>query len=214
MKKLLIIGISLILSACASQSYNSKPSGFLPDYSLLKPVSVPANTSGIKIYTYNNPIFNRNNYNAVILNPVILYQNETSNVSNDQIEAARENIQAGIQKIVSKKAKITSTPGPGVATLSVAISGALQGSDFKPWNLIPISAAIKIASKATGLEQQTPILVVELKFQDSVSGQLLRETLTTISSDNFSNQVSTSEEFQQLAQQWVQEALKYSSERN
>jgi hypothetical protein len=213
---LMVAGFSVLLGACAAQGVNSKPSGFLPDYSLLKPVSVPSNVQGISVYSYTNPMFTRANYHAVIVQPVILYQTADANgVTNDQIEAARASLDNGIRQIVQRKIPITTVPGPGVATLSVAITGAeLQGSGMKPWNLIPISAAIKLASKATGLEQKVPAMVVELKFVDSTNGQLLRGTVSTISSSNFSNQISTSAEFQQLAQTWVQQALKYSGSQN
>lgn len=214
--KLKLLGTSLVLSillsGCASnQSSNSQPapSGFLPDYSLLQPITSPA---GTQIYTYKIPSFTRSNYQAVIIAPVILYQTATTNgVTNDQIQAARTNIANGIAAMVSKKAMVTNTPGPGVAQLSLAITGAsLQGEGFKPRNLMPISAAVTLASNATNLNNKTPVMVVELKFTDSITGQLLSETVSTISGEQFRSGSSTAAEFTQLAQTWVHQALSYS----
>lgn len=203
---------TLALSGCASSSpAMPKASGFLPDYSLLKPVANPP--AGTQIYTYSNPAVQRGEYTAVMVAPVVLYQTATENgVNNTQIENARLNIQNGVKQIVSQKLPVVNQAGPGVATLTVAITGAqLKGSGFEPWNIIPISAAIKLTTMATGTDNKKPVLIVELKFVDSTSGTLLREVVSTISGDNFRNQANTAQEFQQLAQTWVQQALDYSS---
>ncbi len=213
MAVLLPTTLALTLSGCGTSMPNptEKVPGFLPDYSLLKPVANAP--KGSKIYNYKAPGVSRSSYHAVILEPVILYQTATANgVTDDQINSARDNIQAGIQNIVAQQMPLTNNAGPGVSRLTVAITGAVvDGQSFKVRNLIPISAAIYLASKTTNLDSKTPSMMVELKFTDSVSGQLLRETVTIINGDSFRMQSSTSGEFTQLAQQWVQDALQYSS---
>jgi len=213
------IGASLGLAGCASSGTPAteamaKPSGFLPDYSLLKPVANPP--ENMQIYAYNSPDFNRNAYHAVIVAPVVLYQTANDKgITDAEIQAAQTNIQNGIEQMVSQKIATTDTPGPGVARLQVGITGAeLEGEGFKVRNLVPISAAITLASAATGMSEKKPVLVVEVKFTDSVSGKLLREGLTTISGDGFRNKSNTGAEFEQLAQTWVQQVLKYTSPGN
>jgi hypothetical protein len=96
--------------------------------------------------------------------------------------------------------------------LTVAITGAtVEAQKLKPRNLLPISAVITLASKATDTDQKTPSLMVELKFVDSVTHQLLRETVTVIRGDKFRNKSATDGAFQALAQEWVQDALEYSA---
>lgn len=211
---LLIAGALFTLTACSSglqKPTQETGSGFLSDYNSLQ--SVPNPPAGTQIYTYNAPGVKRSDYKAVILSPVQLYQTATKEgITPDAITAAQAQLQAGISKIVAQKIALTDTPGPGVATLSVAITGAqLQTEGLKPWNLIPISAAITLASSATGLNSKTPVLIVEMKFTDSVSGKLLREVMTIASGESFRNKVNTGAEFTALAQTWVQEALQYSS---
>lgn len=206
-----VIAISVV--GCSSTPPNpvQNPSGFLPDYKSLQ--LVPNTPAGTQVYTYKNPNVSRGDYHGVIIAPVQLYQTASKDgVTNDQIQAAKTSIQNGITEIVSQQMPLVTQPGTGVATLSVAITGAqVQGEGFKPWNLIPISAAITLASNATGTNSKTPFMVVEIKVVDSVSGELLRETLTTISGESFRNQANTPQEFDQLAQTWVSEALKYTS---
>ena len=207
----MMVGLGLLAACATSSGPTSKPSGFLPDYNLLQPVAIAP--SGIQAYTYSSPSFNLKNYHAIIVDPVILYQSATTQgVTEDQIEAARANIQQGVVAIVSKKIAITNQAGPGVARLSVAITGAEVTQDgFKAYNLIPISAAIKLASMATDLNGKKAVLVVELKFVDSTTGALLRETLTAINGDNFRDRANTAQEFEALAGVWVTDALQYSA---
>jgi hypothetical protein len=206
------LAVSLSLAGCASNNNPMQsPSGFLPDYALLKPVA--NSPAGTKIYTYRNPNIVPGTYQSVIVDPVSIYQGAAkTGLNNDQIESARITLNNGIQSIVAKKMSLSTQPGPGVARMSVAITGAeLDKEGFKPRNLVPVSAAIKLASSATGLDSKTPVLVVEIKFTDSVSGQLLRESLTIINGESFRMSSDTSTEFQQLAQAWVQQAIEYSS---
>src|ERR1700722_8745457 len=94
-QSLIAIGFiaTLALSGCASSAPSMpKASGFLPDYSLLKPVANPP--AGTQIYTYSNPAVKRGDYTAVMVAPVVLYQTATENgVNNAQIDSARLNIQ-------------------------------------------------------------------------------------------------------------------------
>ena len=208
------LGITIALGGCAStQNPTQQAPGFLPDYSLLKPADDAPD--GTQIYTYKNPNVDRSDYHAAIIEPVTLYQKageSGSNVTDDQIQEARSSIDKGMTKIVSKRLKITNKPGSGVLVLNVAITGAtLEKESFKPWNVIPISAAIYMAKKATDLDSKQPVMVVELKFTDSRSGELLKEVVTTINGDKFRTSSSTAGEFTKLANKWVEQALKYSA---
>lgn len=207
----LALGLGVLLVGCATKmDPTTKPPGFLPNYGLLKPIPSP---DGTQIYSYKAPDAKLSDYHAALVAPVALYQTATeSGVTAEQIEKARTNINKGIQQIVSNKLAITDKSGPGVARVNVAITGAvLEGDSFKPRDLVPISAAIKLASMATGLDNKKPIMVVEIKVVDSQSEKLLKETVTTISGEKFRMNSNTVEEFQNLATEWVQQALKYSS---
>lgn len=205
--------IVLTLAGCASSlpTPTEKAPGFLPDYSILTPVTNAP--KGTKIYNYVAPGVKRSDYQAVIVEPVALYQNATTKgIAANQVNGARDALQAGIQQVVSQQMPLTNAAGPGVAQLDVAITGAVvDGQSFKVRNLIPVSAAIFMASKMTGLDKKTPAMMVELKFTDSVTHKLLRETVTIITGDHFRLNSTTSDAFSDMAQQWVVDALKYSA---
>tara|TARA_R110000868_G_scaffold380784_4_gene647012 strand:- start:10212 stop:10874 length:663 start_codon:yes stop_codon:yes gene_type:complete len=210
-KIIAIVFLAALLASC-HKDYNptTEAPGFLPDYSILK--KVPS-ADGTEIYTYKSPSFKRSDYHAVIVMPVTLYQSATKKgVTEKQITAARTDIQDHITQIVNKQMPTAKKPGPGVARLNVAITGAMvENESLKIRNLIPISAAITIASRATGVNKKNAVLVVELKFTDSVSGKLLRETVSVINGEKFRMKSNTATEFTALANQWVKQALQYSS---
>ncbi len=209
---ILIVSFFVLITGCANKpDITEKAPGFLPNYDLLKRVDSP---EGSQIYIYQNPAANRSDYHAVILEPVVIYEGAISetNLTHQHVEEARANIDAGIERIVSNQIQLTPFPAVGVARLQVAITGAtLEEEGLKPWNIIPVSAAITLAKKATGLENKTPVLVVELKFTDSVNDTVLKEVVTTISGEDFRQQSNTTAEFTELANSWVQLALDYSN---
>ncbi|MBP9743098.1 MAG: DUF3313 domain-containing protein [Burkholderiales bacterium] len=220
-KKIIISCIALFLIAisiigCSSTKEPSEKSpGFLPDYSLLKPIK--SDDKDVKGYYYRNPNIERSNYTAAMIAPVILYQppgvESSVKISEAQIEAARLSIESGIKQTVSRKIALTNKPGKGVAKVSVAITGAiLEGDGFRPRYLLPISAIIQLTSVAVGLNNKKPVLVIETKVTDSQTNQLISASMTTISGDKFRTEASTPGEFQKLANTWVAKSMAYSAE--
>lgn len=211
MKKIVFLSfLALVLIGCSkTEEPMPKSSGYLPHYAQLKPVKSPENT---QLYVYSAPNVKRSMYKSVIVEPVNVYQTVmTKDVKKKDIQLALNELNMGIKDIVSKSATVTETPGPGVARLNVAITGAtVQGAGFSPMNIIPVSAAIKLASMATDLDSKTPVMVIELKFTDSVTGKSLLESLAVLNGETFRKRSSTPEEFATLAKMWIQKDLQYS----
>lgn len=207
-----ICALSLVVTGCATSDpeFSQKNSGFLTDYTVLKPVKTE---DGIDVYVYTAQYVKRSNYNAVIVDPVLIYQTATENgITEEKIEKARINIANSVKDIVKTKFPLTTKPGAGVARIQVAITGAqLEGEGFKPRNIIPVSAVIKLTSMATGLDNKTPVLMIETKTTDSLSGKLLRSTVTIVKGDKFRQEVHSPEEFQAAAKIWVKEAITYAN---
>jgi hypothetical protein len=208
---ILTLATCFTISNCATQqSPQHKLPGFLPDYSLLQPIETP--DSNVKAYVYNAPNINRNEYKSVIVEPVILYQRATeSGITKEQINAVKLAINNDLKAaLAQKKIILTTNSGPGVARLSVAITGAeVDNEGFKPRNLLPISAVIKLSSMAVGLDSKKPVLAIETKVEDSQTRKLLTASVTTISGESFRHQIATPEEFTTLAKELVKNAVRY-----
>lgn len=218
MKKLKVLSIVSVLAitSCSAFSSSSKDvdmtntSGFLSDYSLLSPVD--SNNDNIKIYRYVNPDFQRSDYHAVIVNPVSIYQPKTDEQGKAVLNNVQNSLNTSLSQMVSDKFPVTQTPGNGVAVVDVALTGAeVNGEGFKVRNLIPVSAVIKLATKATDTDKKQAVLLVEAKITDSVTKKLIGQSVTSISSEEFRDSNNTEAEFEASAQIWIKQAVQNTS---
>lgn len=203
----------LVLTGCASKpdktNFTEESSGFLLNYDLLKPIDSPED---FQVYTYVNSKVDKEDYDAAIVEPVFIYDGalEEDNLTQEQIENARRGLTKGLQTIIKNKYALTNKKGPGVFRVRTAITGALlEKEGLKPWNIIPVSAAITLAAHASGNESKKPVLIVELLITDSVTHEMIAEILTISSGENFRRLSNTSDEFEDLAQKWVEKAMQY-----
>jgi len=220
MKLCLVAGAAFILAGCATTQQTLSPqleSGYLQSYGRLQPMASPED--GVEIYRYQNPKVDISKYDAVIINPVVIYQTATADaagngLSEETLYKVRQQITQNIRKDVAKRVKVVDKPGAGVARVSVAITGAQTlGDDFRPTDLIPVRAVLNVASKAAGLDSKNAMLVVEAKVNDSQSGELIGEALYTVSGESFRFQTGSVEAFQALADKWVKIALSVVADR-
>jgi hypothetical protein len=122
-------------------------SGFLPDYNLLVPMA--SSDKDTRIWRYRISGVNPGAYTAVILDPIYLNQNATKSVSMDDINKAKAALQESMVEAVNSRGtiKIVNKPGPGVARISVGITGAESSADsLQPWNFTPIGLAMNAAA--------------------------------------------------------------------
>jgi|UniRef100_UPI004048ACD1 hypothetical protein len=210
-----VVLTSLVLAGCGAGAGLSadKQSGFLEgSYSRLQQVESPED--GVNIYRYKNPTFKMSDYKGVMINPVVIYQTATADtadkgITEETIYKVRQEIDSTLTRGASERFNVVTKPGPGIARVSIAITGAEAiGEGFKPRNLMPISAVMKVASEAAGVDSKNAMIVVEAKVQDSVSGQLLGEAVYTVAGESFRLQSSSVEAFQALATKWVKTALR------
>jgi hypothetical protein len=108
--------------------------------------------------------------------------------------------------------KIVTMPGPGVARLSVGITGAESSADsLQPWNFTPIGLALNAAAYAGGVNAKTPALLVESKITDSQSNKLLGEGLVTIQGESFRTAGGSVDSFIAMAKAVVKVAMEASA---
>lgn len=208
----LFIPAALLIAACSNTSkYLTEPmpeSGFLPNYKLLQPV---ANSSAdTKVWRYRDATVNPDKYTGVILDPVYLNQTATQRVPAETLAQVKQTLQASMVQAVNSKSNITivQKPGPGVAKVSVGITGAeMSANSLQPWNFTPIGLAANAAAYAAGVNAKTPALIIESKITDSQTGQILGEGLITIQGESFRTGSGSVESFTDMAKKAVREAL-------
>ena len=108
--------------------------------------------------------------------------------------------------------RIVTSPGPGVARITVGITGAESMADsLQPWNFTPIGLAANAAAYAGGVNSKTPALLVESKITDSQSKQLLGEGLVTIQGESFRTGSGSVSSFIEMAKKVVRVAMETSA---
>ena len=223
MKKLNLFATSIfalsLLASCSNApklATQSMPrSGYLPDYSVLVPIatSVP----DARIWRYRASGVDPSSYTAVILDPIYLNQSATRDVSAESIAKAKAALQASMVEAVNARGniKIVTKPGPGVARISVGITGAESSADsLQPWNFTPIGLALNAAAYAGGVNAKTPALLVESKITDSQSNKLLGEGLVTVQGESFRTAGGSVDSFIAMAKTVVKVALETSANPN
>lgn len=213
---LLSFATAITLAACSNApklATESMPrSGFLPDYNPLVPMAT--GDKDVRIWRYRISGVNPGAYTAVILDPIYLNQSATKDVSLDVINKAKSALQASMVEAVNARGtiKIVNKPGPGVARISVGITGAESSTDsLQPWNFTPIGLAMNAAAYAGGVNSKTPALLVESKITDSESKQLLGEGLITVQGESFRTNSGSADSFVAMAKKVVRTAMETSA---
>jgi hypothetical protein len=204
---LALISAGLISTSVSAQSSkdNLPNTGFIPDYTLLKPVVNPP--EGSKIHRYRNPAIQPGAYTSVIIEPIQI--NEAPDTDNKIPPGAISETKAALadtlKSMAAQRATVVTEPGPGVARIALSISGAeLEGEKLRPRNLLPISAILKIAAAATGNSSQQAVLIIEAKITDSVSGDLIAAGVNTIKGESFRGDAKTTQEFLTVVKRWAE----------
>ena len=207
-----VISLTTLIAACSSTpELASEPmpeSGFLPNYSALVPV--PTTVADARIWRYRKPNVDPSQYNAVILDPIFLNQAATKEVTAETIQKTKEALQTAMVKAVLDKGnmKIATESGPGVARISVGITGAESSADgLEPWNFTPIGLAINGAAFVGGVNEKTAALVVESKITDSQTNELVGEGLVTVQGESFRTNSGSLDSFIALAEKVVKVAV-------
>jgi hypothetical protein len=212
-----ISSVAITLIACSNApSLMTQPmprSGFLPNYSLLK--VVPNTPEGTRVWRYRNEAVNPGIYTAVLIDPIYLNQAPTQNITAESLIQAKITLKDSMVQAIMEKGdiKIVTKPGPGVARISVGITGAeASANSLQPWNFTPIGLAANAAAYAAGVNAKTPALVVENKITDSQSNQLLGEGLITVEGESFRTASGSVESFIDMAKKVVVAALRLSAQ--
>jgi len=208
--------VAILLAACSNTpKLASEPmprSGFLPNYSVLVPMAT--SQSDVRIWRYRVSGVNPSSYTAVILDPIYLNQSATKEVSAEAISQAQITLQDSMIDAVNSRGniRIVTSPGPGVARITVGITGAESMADsLQPWNFTPIGLAANAAAYAGGVNSKTPALLVESKITDSQSKQLLGEGLVTIQGESFRTGSGSVSSFIEMAKKVVRFAMETSA---
>ena len=213
----LVALLAVFISACSNTpKLASQPmprSGFLQNYAKMVPVST--READTRVWRYRKSGIDRGTYTAVILDPIYINQNVTKEVSAEAINRTKSALQSSMVEAVNSTGniKIVTEPGPGVARISVGITGAESSADsLQPWNFTPVGLAINAAAYAGGVNSKTPAMLVESKITDSRSKEVIGEGIVTVQGESFRTGSGSVESFVDMARKAVRAALETSGD--
>jgi hypothetical protein len=170
-----LIVLLCLLGACATmQARSVKTTGFLGDYSKLKP-----GKEGQALLVYIDPEADIRFYNRIIMDPVKLYassQNSMSNVSNEERQKLLNYADAAIREQLAKDYVFVREPGASAMRLRVAITEAQDANVTMDTisTVLPIGLALAgLQAVATGSCAFVGSAGIEAELLDSQTGKRL-----------------------------------------
>jgi len=154
----------------------SQYSGFLgPDgnYERLEKVELK---SGQKAMRWLGPTLNIANYKSVLLDPVQFYPEPQAGpqVSEETLEQVKTYLSEQLHDRIGGVFKISDEPREGVVRIQVAVTGVLiKTQGVQAYEILPIAAVFGGVKAATGKREKDVKVLVEIRLDDSVSGELL-----------------------------------------
>ncbi len=215
--RILVIAAALTfaatLSGCAGTHKGKEQaipqSGFLPNYNLL--TEVGGTPKDVKMWRYRNASVNPATYNSIIIDPIAVNQGAyTKDITPEVVAQAKAALQTAIYEAVEtrKDMKIVTTPGPGVARISVAITGAeIDAEGLKIYNFTPVGLVSNGVQYAAGVNSKIPAMIVESKITDSTSRSFLAGGVVSVQGETFRTNTGSIESFQNMAKKAVQAAV-------
>lgn len=185
MKKIIsaLIVSAALLTGCASvnQVTEENYSGFLSDYSIMKPIKEDPGRLG-----YLNLEADWQQYHSIMVDKVLVITPDGEQQTDAKILVAiADKYEEVLKQTLSTKFKIVENAGAGTIRFQAAITSVFTSyDDMKGYQYIPVAAAFTGAKRASGSEQQRVRVMTEVKLLDSVDGQLLGQSIDLKSGEN------------------------------
>jgi len=163
---------------CASQvTQPDEYSGFLSDYSRLKPAKSP---SGVEVLRWVDPKLDMRRYNAVYIEPTQFYPRPqaTAKIPESTLRGINDYFNQALKREVGKSLPLAQGPGAGVLVVRAAItavSSKTQG--LKPYEFVPVALVAAAVSTGTGIRDQDTVLGTEAQFLDGANGKVVAEVV-------------------------------------
>lgn len=178
----LIAGISLVPSAGAQTGAKDSgipnASGFLQDYTRLKPVPQKEGR-----YAWAAPDAELRQYTKFMLPPMEIWIDRDApyrGLSADVVQRLASIYQTSFARVLAPEFPVVDQPGPGAATCRFAITGVTpERPAITPLDVVPIKAAFNLVRAASGRSTQVARVSAEIECKDSVSQKLLMEAVIT-----------------------------------
>lgn len=165
---------ALLLSGCTSHVADKQHySGFLADYSQLKPSE---SASGEPTLRWISPDYKSSQYQDVLYTPVVFYPaaRPTARVSQQTLDQIRSYTDIQLKGAIATRLPLVNQASPHtlkVRAAITAVSAENEGVQF--YEVVPIAAVVASTMAASGHRTQNSELFLEIEASDAVTGKPL-----------------------------------------
>ncbi|PAW37134.1 hypothetical protein CIL06_16045 [Pantoea vagans] len=165
---------ALLLSGCTSHVADKQHySGFLADYSQLKPSE---SASGEPTLRWISPDYKSSQYQDVLYTPVVFYPTArpTARVSQQTLDQIRSYTDIQLKGAIATRLPLVNQASPHtlkVRAAITAVSAENEGVQF--YEVVPIAAVVASTMVASGHRTQNSELFLEIEASDAVTGKPL-----------------------------------------
>jgi hypothetical protein len=178
MMRTLLCCTFLTLASCASSQVDpSQYSGFLKDYSLLKP---QRSESGADVMRWIDPDLELRTYTRIYIEPSQFYPNPqpTPVISSQTLQAISRYYDSALKRELGKEVTIADAPGPGTLIVRPAITAVSTRTEgLRPYEVVPIALLAAAVNTAAGGRDQDVEIATEAAFIDHASNRVMAQVV-------------------------------------
>ena len=176
--KALICCAILGVGGCASSQVDpSQYSGFLKDYSRLKPAE---SATGAPVMRWIDPDVKLSTYSQVYIEPSQFFPKPqpTAVISAQTLQSITRYFDTALQRELGKTLRLASGPGPDTLVLRPAITAVSTRTEgLKPYEVIPIALVAAAVNTAAGGRDQNVEIATEAAFLDADTNKVLAQVV-------------------------------------
>lgn len=166
------------LGGCASSQVDpSQYSGFLKDYSLLKPAE---SATGAPVMRWIDPDVKLSKYTQVYIEPSQFYPKPqpTAVISAQTLQSITRYYDAALKRELGKDMALAQAPGPNTIIVRPAITAVSTSTEgLKPYEVVPIALVAAAVNTAAGGRDQNVEIATEAAFLDADSNKVLAQVV-------------------------------------
>ncbi|MBC3412351.1 DUF3313 domain-containing protein [Pseudomonas sp. SWRI51] len=174
----LLCAALLALVACTSNQVDPKDySGFLKDYSRLKPAE---SVSGAPVMRWIDPDIKPGQYTKVFIEPSQFYPKPqpTEVISAQTLQEITRYFNEAMRRELGSVLTLAKQPGPNTIVVRPAITAVSTSNEgLKPYEVVPIALVAAAVNTAAGGRDQDVVIAVEAAFLDGSSQKVLAQVV-------------------------------------
>ncbi|CAM3876059.1 putative lipoprotein YdcL [Pseudomonas reidholzensis] len=174
----LLCAAVLALAACSSNRVDpSEYSGFLKDYSRLKPAE---SVSGQPVMRWIDPNVKAGDYTQVFIEPSQFYPKPqaTAVISAQTLQEITRYFNDAMRRELGSVLTLAKAPGPNTIVVRPAITAVSTHTEgLKPYEVVPIALVAAAVNTAAGGRDQAVDIAVEAAFLDGGNQKVLAQVV-------------------------------------